>query len=378
MHTLPTAALLAILITPANTHATEHTVTSNQQLNAAARAAKPGDTIHCNSSSSFSTVHLSNLNGTRDKPITITGTSPENPARFKGGKTALHLSRSNHVTLRHLDISGCSINGINIDDGGDKTKPSRGIVIEHCQISDIGPRGNHDAIKLSGLDDFTVRHCTITGWGGSGIDMVGCHDGVVENCEFTGKPDFSQSNAVQMKGGSARITVKSCLFRDAGQRAINIGGSTGLDYFRPRVGDFEASDIEIANNRFIGSMAPIAWVGNNGGHVHHNTIYKPTKWVARILQENQAKGFRPAHGGIFEHNLIVFDRQVSTFINIGGGTAPDTFTFRHNAWFDTTGRNRKPKLPTPETNAAHNIDPKLTNTLKITSPNPSLRDKGAH
>jgi hypothetical protein len=208
--------------------------------------------------------------------------------------------------------------------------------------------------------------------------MVGCHEGMVEGCTFLGKDGFSQANAVQMKGGSARISVRLCFFKDAGQRAINLGGSTGLDYFRPKVGDYEAEDIEVAGNRFVGGMAAIAWVGSRGGHVHHNTIYKPDKWVMRILQENQGEGFKPASGVNFEDNLIVFDRRVSVFANVGGGTAPESFVFRRNAWFDADGRDRKPSLPIREIDGVFGIDPKLIDPggSKMSTSSIELKGKG--
>jgi hypothetical protein len=40
---------------------------------------------------------------------------------------------------------------LNLDDGGDLANPVTGITIEHVEISDIGPKGNHDGIKCSGL-----------------------------------------------------------------------------------------------------------------------------------------------------------------------------------------------------------------------------------
>ena len=137
----------------------------------------------------------------------------------------------------------------------------------------------------------------------------------------------------------------------------------------------------VGGNRFVGGMAPLAWVGCRGGHVHHNTIYKPDKWVARILQENTNEGFKPATGGVFEKNLILFDSRVRTFVNVGGGTAPESFAFRDNAWFDLDGRKRKPDLPTPETGGVYGIDPKLSNpgakTMAVTSGAVPLKDKGA-
>jgi hypothetical protein len=120
------------------------------------------------------------------------------------------------------------------------------------------------------------------------------------------------------------------------------------------VGDFEARDITIAGNRFVGSMAPVAWVTSDGGHVHHNTILFPDKWVLRILQETRDKRFSACHGGVFEENVIVYDSRVSVFVNVGSLTAPGTFTFRRNAWCPV-GDERKPILPTAETDGIHGV-----------------------
>jgi hypothetical protein len=200
---------------------------------------------------------------------------------------------------------------------------------------------------MSGVDHFAVRNCRFEGWGGSGIDMVGCHHGVVEDCTFVGREGFSQSNGVQLKGGTADVLVQCCLFRNAGQRAVNLGGSTGLQYFRPSVGDYEARGITVAGNRFEGGLSAVAWVTADGGQVHHNTIVLPEKWVLRILQETRDARFRPSHDGVFEDNLVIYDSRVHIFVNVGPGTAPETFVFRRNAWCDVDG-DRRPALPVPE------------------------------
>ena len=102
--------------------------------------------------------------------LTVEGLDPKQPPLFQGGTVAWHFSRCDGLTLRHLRISGQTGNGINIDDGGELTQPVTGTTIERVEVSDIGPKGNHDGIKLSGLDGLTIRDCTITGWGGQGID----------------------------------------------------------------------------------------------------------------------------------------------------------------------------------------------------------------
>jgi hypothetical protein len=137
----------------------------------------------------------------------------------------------------------------------------------------------------------------------------------------------------------------------------------------------------VAGNRFYGGQAPVAWPTASHNRVVQNTIVLPEKWIGRILQEARDPRFKPSHDGVFEKNLVVFDRRVGRyeFINVGPGTAPETWKFIGNAWFDTEG-NRKPKLPGTETGSVYQVDPKLVDigkpTMRITSTDERLRDVG--
>jgi hypothetical protein len=252
--------------------------------------------------------------------------------------------------------------------------------VENLLFERIGPTGNVDALKMSGVDDFVVRDSTFRGWGGSAIDMVGCHRGVVDSCTFTGVAGHDQHSGIQMKGGTTDIRVLRSTFTNAAQRAINLGGSTGLQFFRPRPEGYEAARIEIAGNRFTGGDAAIAFVTARDAHVHHNTIHLPRRWVLRILQETDSPDFAPCSGGTFEHNLVVFDANLRATINIGAGTAPDAFTFRNNAWYGE-GVPSTPQLPVAEIDGIIGVDPKLVpatdSPLKIGSGDPHLKGIGA-
>ena len=322
------------------------TVTTDGELALAVAQARPGAVIKIAPGTYRGGVRLRNTNGTLQRPITISASDPAEAPVFVGGGTSWHLSDCSYVVIQNLIIRDATGNGINVDDGGDYSSPATHIVLDGITVLDTGPTGNRDGVKMSGVDRFVVRNCKISGWGGSAIDMVGCHDGVVERCQFNGKEGFSQSNAVQMKGGSRRLRILQCEFKDVGQRAINIGGSTGLAYFRPKADDYEAADIEVAGNHFEGSMGPIVWATAKGGWVHHNTIVNPDKWVLRILQENQGRQFAPCRGGRFEDNVIAYGRQVAVQVNVGAGTAPESFSFRRNSWL--TPGARSPKLPVDE------------------------------
>jgi len=371
---------LASLYVCASSPAEEIIVKNSSELRRTLQNAPSGTIISLAPGTYRGGIHLQNISGVKDKPIVVQAQNPKNPPLFTGGSQALHLADCSYITLRHIQVKGFPTNGINIDDGGSFATPAHHIIVENVTIREIGPTGNHDALKMSGVDQFIVRRCRFEGWGGSGIDMVGCHHGVIEDCTFVGRKGFSQSNAVQIKGGSTDIRVQTSLFKNVGQRSINLGGSTGLQFFRPKVGNYEAKNITVAGNRFIGSMAPVAWVTADGGHVHHNTILLPDKWILRILQETRDPRFKPCHDGLFENNLIIFNTNVSTFVNIGPNTNPQTFTFRRNAWLDLTGK-RQPKLPTLETNGVY--QPKILwdqpdlEKAKIKSEDPRLQTIGA-
>jgi len=64
---------------------------------------------------------------------------------------------------------------------------------------------------------------------GSGIDHVGCHHGLLA---LNHLHDMS-GNAIQCKGGSEDLEIRWNHMVDAGQRAVNMGGSTGFEFFRP-------------------------------------------------------------------------------------------------------------------------------------------------
>lgn len=370
---------LCLLATPA--YAAKQTIRNAAELRAALPKLKPGTTLSLATGEYGGGYFLEKISGTAAAPIVIQAADPKNPPVFSKGKTSWQLSDCNYLTLRGLVIRGFTENGLNIDDGGSLETPSRHILVEEVRIEEIGPRGNHDGLKLSGVDDFVIRRCRFEGWGGSAIDIVGCHRGVVEACRFTGKEGFSQDNAVQMKGGTSDVLVHTSLFDHPGERGINLGGSTGLQFFRPAPpGQYEASRITVAGNRFLGGGCAVAWVSADGGRVYRNTILFPEHWVLRILQEQTAPGFQPCQGGVFEENLVVTDRRVATTVNVGPNTAPESFRFQKNVWFQTDG-DRRPNLPSPEKAGVYQVDPRLDRPTSIearaTSTDARLKGIGA-
>jgi hypothetical protein len=194
--------------------------------------------------------------------------------------------------------------------------------------------------------------------------MVGCHRGVIAHSTFR-DGDPTSANGVQMKGGSGEITVRHCRFENAGGRAVNLGGSTGAPFFRPAKPSYEAAKLVVEDSTFVGSMAPAAFVGSDGAIVRHNTFYRPTRWLVRILQENQDPSLAACRNGTFERNIVAFRLdELRTAVNVGPGTAPETFRFAGNFWYclDRPDRTQAAvQLPTVETGGTYGRDPGFRN-----------------
>ena len=357
--------LLAGLWAPCVEAGSEIVVSDTQQLRRALAEATPGTTIRIAPGTYRGGLGARDLHGTTDQPIVLRAMDPQKPPLFEGGGSGLQLSHVSYVELHDLAMSGATGNGLNIDDGGSYETPSHHVTLRGIVVRDVGPDGNRDGIKLSGLDDFLIENCIVERWGagGSGIDMVGCHRGTITGCTLRHE-NGRGSNGIQAKGGTSDVTISRCRFEQAGQRGINVGGSTGLAYFRPEPQSYEAKNITVEDCRFVGSVAPIAFVGVDGATVRFNTIYRPGKWVFRILQETRQEDFVPCRNGRFTDNLIVFDAAaLTTPVNIGPGTAPETFTLARNAWYclDQPQRSR-PRLPIDETDGVYGVEPAFVDT----------------
>ncbi len=323
-------------------------------LRLAAQSASPGDTILLQAEVfSNGTQSISNLAGTKDAPIVIMAETMHQTI-FRGGSSAIHFISCEYIEINGIVIEQQTVNGINIDDGGDYTIPSNNITIRNCIFRDLNSTGNADLLKMSGTDNFKIENCQFIDGsdGGSGIDFVGCHLGIIQDCVF----DNVGTTGIQCKGGSQNLTIRRNILKNMSQRAINIGGNTDLEFFRPPLPNpianaFEAADIHVFSNIFIGSRAPIAFVGSIRAKVYNNTFYKPDHWVMRILQENTTSGFLDCANNEFKNNIVYLESDL-TEVNIGDNTEPSTFSFANNLWHNESSTSWTPTLPVTDMNQA--------------------------
>lgn len=325
-------------------------------LQQAARNATPGTDIILLPGDHVPGQFLTALQGTESQPIRIRGQVREE-VRFVGGSEAIHLVDTSYVVLGSLTVVGASGNGINIDDGGSYDTPAHHVVLRDLHVKDIGPSGNRDGIKLSGLDDFRIEDCVIerAGSSGSGIDMVGCHHGVITRTLLK----EMGSSGIQAKGGTSHILIYACRFESAGVRAINMGGSTGLAFFRPMDAPYEAANISAWANTFVDGDTPIAFVGCENGLFAHNVVIHPRRWAARILQETVGDRFVPCRNSVLANNVFILSSEVNTLVNVGPNTEAETFRFYHNAWLREEHPLASLSLPGEERHSLVGIDPRF-------------------
>lgn len=330
--------------------------------------ATPGTAVRIHAGTYAGGAYASSLQGTAEAPLWIGGAPGEERPVIDGSDQALQLSQPRYLILHDLEIRNQTANGINVDDGGkyDDPEAARFVVFRNLYIHDVGTGGNQDCLKLSGLNEYYVLDSRFArcGAGGSAIDHVGCHRGLIAKNVL----EELDGSGVQCKGGSEDIEIRQNRITGGGQRAVNMGGSTGTEFFRPPLSatepNFEARDIRVIANVFVGGIVPLAFVGCVDCLAANNTIVDPENWIVRILQESvsdEVYTFLPAQNGRFVNNVVYFSRgQLSTYVNVGGDTQPDTFLFSNNVWYAHDDPDQStPNLPVDETDGLYAQDPEL-------------------
>ena len=377
----PVTAVLATILAAATAAAAPAPVrvTDTAGLNRALGQAAPGTVIELAPGVYTGGVYAANVRGRAGAPVTVRSADAARPAVFEGG--TIHLPDAAHLVLADFVVRRPRSNGLNLDDGGSFGTPAHHIVLRGLVVEDTGPRGNIDGIKLSGVDDLLVERCTVRGWGdggGSGIDMVGCHRALFVGCTLESRTPAG-SNGIQAKGGSSEVVVRRCRFRDAGDRAVQFGGSTGLRYFRPPGATYENRRSMALGNVVVGAGAAVAFVGTEDSAFLYNTVVRPRRYVLRILQEQRAEGYLRCRRNTFAHNLVVWKAgELRGHVNIGPDTHPETFRFASNLWFQTGGpaEASAPRLPAKETGGVYGRDPALADLANPGAPGPAFKAFG--
>lgn len=298
-------------------------------IDAALAVAQPGTQVRIARGTYAAVGSVRDLRGRAGAPIAIVGDG--GVVIDAGGEgSGLHLADPRHLVIENIAIRNAVPHGLSIDDGGTYATPAQHIVLRKLSFSRIGDGGNNDCLKMSGVDDFHIEGSRFAGCNrGEGIDMVGCHRGVITGNTFADMPGI----AVQTKGGSADVLVHGNRFVRIGQRAINAGGSTGEPWFRPLDARHEAERIRMTANVIEDTgSAPVTFSGCFDCVFANNTIFDPGDYAARIVEENPAR--LAGERGYFINNIVIFrGRAPRGLVDVREGTKPATFTFAANLWY---------------------------------------------
>lgn len=289
-----------------------------------------------------------------------------------GGSTGSCFSISAHyaskedasyIIIKDIIFRNAEVMGINLDDGGtfQREEPAHHIIIDSCYFLDINPAHTQGSgIKFAGVDTFEIVNCTFDGVGHNGIDFVGCHEGIVRDCVFKNNlgPNGDDGFGITCKGGSKDITVERCVFRDLFLYGVQLGQTTGDDFFRPPCGEldgdgeimnYEAKNCNVYSCLFINVGTPIRWDNAIGGKVYNNTFYCPKndplrpdgenggiRHIVTIHQDNTNCGGTPiayCQGGEFRNNISYFGYTNYPVYVQSPYTLPETFIFSNNLWY---------------------------------------------
>jgi hypothetical protein len=340
----------------------EQYVSTTSEFVAAANSALPGDKIILEPGEYVGSIKIKDVKGTKKNPIMIIGA--ENHQSIIKDAGTFHLSNSSYIIINQIKIENKFANGINIDDAGTIIYPSKDIILDNLIISNVYKNNNGiypNCIKMAGVDDFIIKNSDLSDCSSTGIDLVGCHNGIIINNYI-----YDVGHGAQIKGGSSNVTVHGNLFENINSRGVNMGGGTGSQFFRPALtgtNDYEALHLRTTSNIFLNPLDGISYTGCFECLVANNLFYKPTTRIIRILRGSQFSGIILAGNSEYVNNIIVFDNSIVTRTNVDMDSTKvdeETFRFANNLWYPTGSfdyDSYKGYVPTIEINPIKDLDP---------------------
>jgi hypothetical protein len=303
----------------------------------AAKAAGPGTKILLEGGTYLVGFTVSDLRGTAMEPFWIEGPATGTRAQLVGGSASIHLTRPAYVALRHLTIAQTAVASVNIDDGG-VGGSAHDVVIEDVTIGST----TATAFQITGVTDVTIRDSSV-GAANRGVMMVGVRRATIARI-VTGSTPYA---SVALAGGSQDIEVRQSRFENTGT-GVRIGNYSDANEFRPMLaastGNFEAADIKVFDNVFIGTISLDAITCTNCTRVlvAHNAIRAATRSVFRLEQaydaHPQLPGAQFVRAGAVQwvNNAIEIAGNPSAMsvANSAGGAMPDpaSCSFSRNLW----------------------------------------------
>lgn len=371
-----------IIATPAS--ATQHLISPGDDWQKLNGKLKPGDEVIL-MPGKHRTAILDDLNGTVDQPIIIRGLDPKTPALIQNQRDGLRFNRPHHLVIKDITLSDCGLGGISVSDGtlltAATTKPSVAPPLGPISISGVkvlrtGMRNDRDAMSFIAVDNLKIENCEIEGWNSSGIELVGCHDVVIDTCSFKGAEGFSPQCNIQVRAGSTRVQIKRCRFDSAARRTLLIGGNSKAEHFHPPLvaddksaSPAEASEVAIENCFIINSPTPFAFINADNCSARNCTIVRPRGSVFAVRSEQADPRILAARAITFGSNLVVWDPgDLQRLVDVAKGIPENAILIESNLWWSSQSEADRAKLGSlpgmanwPQTT---DVDPRLDDAFK--------------
>ncbi len=294
-------------------------------IQAAASAIEPGDTVYLHAGSYAGYQAVTNLKGSAANWIVITRYQND-VIDISGGWQFISCA---YLQFRNLNFKGNSTHPgrlFSIDNGGSCSTQSNHILVDGCSFSNTTDPAASVAFKFAGVDHFEVSNNVFKDIPAcEAMSYNTCHEGLIhsnrfENCLSGG----------HIKGGASNITLERNLFLNASQSpwvAYELGGDTGAPFYCP--GDsFEVKNLKFYANIIIGGYRGLALSSARDCKVINNTFYNCGQATMRFLTTSN---FYPTlSGNQIENNLFAFG--ASAYFN-GGTQSASAASFSHNLYY---------------------------------------------
>jgi hypothetical protein len=371
-------AVLALALPLSLASAAQHIVRAGTDWSLLDEKLRPGDEIVLLPGEHRS-VTLDAARGTVDQPIIIRSVDPEHIAVIKADLYGIRMRNPKHVELRDLTIASAKINGITIEGrpkGGDGTAGDSGYVrMRNVSVVNTGPQGLRHAIDIEHVNNVTIENCRISGWAGSGIEIVGSTNVSLRDVRFSAKENFTQLSGVRIRAGSERVFIDRCTFVDAGDQGVCIGAKSELNEFRTAPPDdaaegtlFEAAHVQVTRCIFVRGQSAVAFINCRNASVRNCTIVRPQRAVFSIRNEQDDARFSGTRQSSIGSNLIAWKPgDIEMLTHLAGGADVSGISLEQNLWWSTDLPEALEKLgPFPGVSQfpqMTNVDPKLDDEL---------------
>lgn len=213
----------------------------------------PGDEVRIAAGTYSCGVYVVGLHGTAAHPIVFRSVDGPHAARFDcAGGGGLQFQSVEYLAFDGLEIANAGSGHAFHVHSGDMpvTFRSNHVLVTHCSFHDA----MLSAIKASQSTDLDIIDCDL-GWtspgaavGGQGIDFVAVdHSRILRNHIH----DVLGNVSVQVKGGSTDVLVDGNVISNT-DVGINLGQSTGPQFFLPTNATWEAQRAYATNNVVFG------------------------------------------------------------------------------------------------------------------------------